>query len=546
MLAIIFATVVIYLLWKICNRYYGKSCLDHIPGPRCTSLLLAGFSGITSRDGWSFMNDLANGYGGVVRLRDMFGNKIAYVTDPVALSSIVGKDHHLYEEPYEFLLASRLLFGPGILSVVGDVHRRQRRLMNPTFSTGNLRYLTPVLANIGDTFRTAIQGQVKDDPRDIDMSKWVARVILEMTGRAVLDYSFDSLVEETENEYASAIKDAFPTLFAVPLHFVFILTWAKVFGITQIPSWIAKVYPSAKVQRAKKTWDMLWTQAERLVEEKMNVVTLTDKSALQEDGKVAYGKDVLTTLLEANVSAQPEDRLTREEIIASVNTVIFGAVESTANMVSRILHTLALHPDAQERLSREIVAASEAGASLTYEHVMELPFLDAVYQETARAYPPVHVMNRELTEEKAILPLGRPLEDVSGRLVNEIVLEKGVTVAIGIHGYNTSKAVWGDDATEWKPERWLSSEAPPEVPCGGIYSNTMTFLGGPRSCIGFKYAEVQIKMTLYHLLQSFTFSLGQEEVVWNTSRIIFPSTARGGADSTSMPLRVEAIGRRSD
>jgi len=74
----------------------------------------------------------------------------------------------------------------------------------------------------------------------------------------------------------------------------------------------------------------------------------------------------------------------------------------------------------------------------------------------------------------------------------------------------------------------------------------MTFLGGPRSCIGFKYAEVQIKMTLYHLLQSFTFSLGQEEVVWNTSRIIFPSTARGGADSTSMPLRVEAIGRRSD
>ena len=92
-----------------------------------------------------------------------------YVTDPVALQSILVKDSHLYEEAHDFqvyvmcrlpleifLILStastmQLLFGPNILSCSGETHRRQRRMLNPVFSSGNLRSVTNVFWDVSKT-----------------------------------------------------------------------------------------------------------------------------------------------------------------------------------------------------------------------------------------------------------------------------------------------------------------------------------------------------------------------------------------------------------
>lgn len=60
------------------------------------------------------------------------------------------------------------------------------------------------------------------------------------------------------------------------------------------------------------------------------------------------------------------------------------------------------------------------------------------------------------TLQDTVLPLSDPVRDIHGRMVHEVLLAKGTTVMVGIHGYNRKKALWGDDAAEWKPERWLS------------------------------------------------------------------------------------------
>lgn len=67
------------------------------------------------------------------------------------------------------------------------------------------------------------------------------------------------------------------------------------------------------------------------------------------------------------------------------SSIIFAAVETTPNMLSRTMHTLALHPDTQDKLREEIVAARGADHELSYERLMELPFLDAIYREILRA-----------------------------------------------------------------------------------------------------------------------------------------------------------------
>lgn len=75
------------------------------------------------------------------------------------------------------------------------------------------------------------------------------------------------------------------------------------------------------------------------------------------------------------------------------------------------------------------------------------------------------------------MPLSTPLTGVDGRTMSEIVLPKGTNVMVGIRAVNTSKEIWGPDAAEWKPERWLSHlpESVTNAHIPGVYSNMYVF-----------------------------------------------------------------------
>ena len=60
-------------------------------------------------------------------------------------------------------------------------------------------------------------------------------------------------------------------------------------------------------------------------------------------------------------------------------------MDTTSNATSRLLHILALHPHVQEKLRNEIVEA-QAGQEVSYDKLVDLPYLDAVCRETLRLY----------------------------------------------------------------------------------------------------------------------------------------------------------------
>ena len=105
------------------------------------------------------------------------------------------------------------------------------------------------------------------------------------------------------------------------------------------------------------------------------------------------------------MEASEEDRLPEEEIIAQMSYVFllcvvgswhhvyehprsltFAGTDTTSNGLARILHLLCLHPEVQERLRKEIVEARSAndGHDLSYDELVELPYLDAICRETLR------------------------------------------------------------------------------------------------------------------------------------------------------------------
>lgn len=66
------------------------------------------------------------------------------------------------------------------------------------------------------------------------------------------------------------------------------------------------------------------------------------------------------------------------------SALTFAAMDTTSSALSRILHLLCVHQDAQERLRQEIKEAQDEQGLLNYDDLVNLPYLDAICRETMR------------------------------------------------------------------------------------------------------------------------------------------------------------------
>ena len=77
------------------------------------------------------------------------------------------------------------------------------------------------------------------------------------------------------------------------------------------------------------------------------------------------------------------------------------------------------------------------------------------------------------------MPLSKPIQARDGAWIDHVVVPKDTTIVVGIQGVNRNTALWGDDALEWRPERWLeplpTSLTDARIP--GVYSNLYVFHG---------------------------------------------------------------------
>lgn len=64
------------------------------------------------------------------------------------------------------------------------------------------------------------------------------------------------------------------------------------------------------------------------------------------------------------------------------------------------------------------------------------------------------------TRRDIILPLGTPIKSADGKKdIREIMLKNNTNVTIGIAAVNRDPEIWGDDAGDWVPERWIDRNA---------------------------------------------------------------------------------------
>ncbi|KAJ3992974.1 cytochrome P450 [Lentinula boryana] len=461
-----------------------------------------------------------------------------YTFDPKAMHTILVKETAGF---------NKNVFGKGLLGTVGDHHRKQRKLLNPVFSAAHMREMVPIFFDVSHRLKNALVKQLETSSnphvgQEIDILSWLGRTAFELIGQAGLGYSFDPMTdEESAHPFSGVMKSLFPLLTPIVFWQLYILPWVSNIGTPSFRRFVVNILPWKNLHQMRDIADYMRQVATDIFVEKKRALEAGDEAVKNQTGR---GKDIISVL--KNMKASKEDRLDETEIISQMTTLLFAATDTTSSALSRLLSLLSKHPEVQDKLRQEVTEArrNNNGEDLSYNEINSLPYLDAVCRESLRLYAPAPSALRYALQD-AVVPLSKPIIGIDGTQIREIAVPRGTTIFISIYNANRNEDLWGPDANEWKPERWLSSlpEAIIEAHIPGIYAHLMTFSAGPRSCIGFKFSQLEMKVVLAVLFEHFIFSPSEKdsEIQWQMNAVAAPVVGKDNNFHPSLPVKMTLV-----
>merc|ERR1712241_493123 len=169
-------------------------------------------------------------------------------------------------------------------------------------------------------------------------------------------------------------------------------------------------------------------------------------------------------------------------IVDNVLTFLLAGQDSTAACMATLMCYLNAHPRCKEKLVREIDGIV-GGGDLEWGHLSKLQYLDWCIKEALRLVPPLGTIFRTAKGDQLIQ--------------NQWRVPDKCPVGIGVLAVHYDKKLWGEDAHDFRPERWEAG--PPHK-----YA-FMPFASGPRACTGREFTVIEQKITFVKLFQQFDF-----------------------------------------
>ncbi|KAI3625727.1 hypothetical protein CBS9595_001088 [Malassezia furfur] len=511
-----------------------RAWLRNVPGPQATSFCYGNLYELICRDVVPVFLEWKATYGDVVRIWGTFGEPRLVLTDPVAIDYVLRKRAYAYPKVRIVRRMLGKVMGYGLLAVEGDVHRRQKRAIQPGFSTRSIRKLTPLFQRYAHGLRVQLARQVAEKGALVDLYRFVACAALDAIGSAGFNVEFNTLAQ-TEIQTDGQVHVGHPLIVAFE-HTLEIATGNTMArnlfdAVTMVFPWLERLPIGVESGRFRKAADVLFEVASELVQEAKDAV-LGPASSLYRTRSDADRPDLLAALLRANANTNRRDgekhsvldktELSDDELAAQLSTFIFAGHETTATQTTWLLWALAQNPDAQDRLRAELRAArrahqldeqSEYGAcderrDLTMDELEALPYLDACVRESLRLHGAIHTTSRMATERDVV-----PCAD--GR---RILVDKDTVIMIPLAAISQDPELWGADAHCFRPERWFE-----EMPGKEVYSayGGISFLLGAHACIGRQFAVAEMKSFVSVLVNALRFvSDGRRTIVkrWIVSR----------------------------
>ncbi|XP_073944836.1 cytochrome P450 4V2-like isoform X2 [Choristoneura fumiferana] len=182
-----------------------------------------------------------------------------------------------------------------------------------------------------------------------------------------------------------------------------------------------------------------------------------------------------------------------------INTAIATGYDTLSTVIPYTLMLIGTYPEVQEKLYEEIISVVGPEDDVNKYH--ELPYLDAVFKESVRLYPPVPFISRDCNEELQL---------------KNYKLPAGYHCTIGIWAIQRLP-IWSPDAEQFRPERWLHPESLPKSP--GAYCS---FSLGKRNCLGKFFSIMFTKTVLAHAVRRFHITSNIHELKFKFEILMKP------------------------
>lgn len=422
---------------------------------KATSRPIPGPSGLRSNvralrrllnDPTTALDECADTYGPTFSLR-VSPIHIVVVGEPVHLTEVFGQPNSSYRWGYAMNVLGFIVGPTSLIVSDGDAHRRRRSAVQPAFARRRLDGWIPMIvaetdAMIDDQLRPALErGGIADlYPVGKDL-------VLAITVRAFFGNGLQHRTEEI-----GAIFDELQAYLELPGH-------------KQIPHRVPFTQ-RARARAARHAFD-------RIVDDE--VERRRGQAAADAEGAGRGVGDLLDVFVHDTESA-----MTTEEIHDQVNTLIGAGYNTTAATLAWTVQRALTTPGVWPRLAAEASDAFKSSAPSGADVLANLPYASAVVREALRLHPAGSFAPRQATTEVA---------------VGDHVIAKNALVLWSPYLAGRNASAW-DDPLEFRPDRHLDN-SPAET--ARMDAAWVPFGRGPRRCIGFGLAQMELTLILARL-----------------------------------------------
>ncbi|KAF9903682.1 hypothetical protein EC991_003457 [Linnemannia zychae] len=486
----LFALLSSFLFYKTYLLPNYLSPLRHIPGPSTKSKynkynlpFFGNFLDIIKEEAGVPHLRWIEQYGGIVCYGGLLNTRRILIADPKAIQHVFNTHSYKYPKPQNLIRLLGEIIGHGVLLAEGDAHRKQRKMLNPAFSHRHIKDMVHIMAGPAELLGKQWEERVDQSggkPFELDITGDLGSCTLDIIGLSGFGYDFQALTNP-DNEMSRAYRELFYKE-TTPAQFL------RFF----IP-YYSKFPTQANIDRRKAIQTI----------DRVTMQIIHEKRAQAKDGKYSEdednSKDLMSILVRGNeqVGSLEDGKLTDTELKDQIMTFLAAGHETTSVTVTWMLHVFSINPEVQRKVRQEMLThigrPTESNKSpLAYDTLNALPYLNACVKELLRFIPPVPTTSRVASEDDNILGYDIP---------------KGTQVFLAPAALHKLKSVYGEDAEEFKPERWMDPATLTEEQRKSTKFVTsdmswayQPFITGPRNCIGSKFATIETKIILYYLL----------------------------------------------
>jgi cytochrome P450 len=377
------------------------------------------------------------------------GQLLLMLNDATGIQHVFQDNASNYRKAH-FSQVLKPLLGNGIFLSEGKLWRKQRQEAAPVFANGNFEdMLSQMIAATEAMFQRWEPRIARGEAIDLTIeTMWLT---LDVLLRALFHEARDGVAASMQLELGKVLREA----------------EGRIWSIFNLPQKLVLSLPKYKTAMA-----FLDDLVMGLIESRRS--------------NGAYPDDLLSRLI-ASYGSSPEDlKCLRDQVMS----FMLAGHETTAHSLSWSFYSLCRHPVQQQRMVEEIddILQSELP---TLDTIKRLTYSKQVFDEVLRLYPPVWTMSRETIGDDVI-----PLDD--GR---KIPLPKDTVVMLCDYAVHRREAYWSDpeafDPDRFKPAAVLRRPKFAWFPFGG----------GPRLCLGFRFAQTESLVALAMILQRYKLTL---------------------------------------